>query len=299
MSLGQWRWFGLALTVLILTSVVATPNLQEIYSSQKDFVVGSLFALVGFAFGKAFSRTQEQKALELIRDRPTGHVAEVLSGEINRTLHARGAFEDVVVLERNIEAAADRLLKYFDTRAQRLESYRDSADLTAALDDLDHAAADLRRLRDRLAGYSAGTPLRNGLAGPALASINRSISAANDRGRELYELLKVEAADSIGDDSWAVFGVLAYDIRKAERTLGRLRNGRDTEYNDEYLAEVGDYLRAALERAKVFKEMVGTGPTKMPELFTIMIGDMTAALNGIDRIAAAATARSSSRIPGA
>jgi len=271
--------------------VVASPNLREIYDSQKDFVVGTLFSMVGFFFGKAFSRTHEQKALELIRDRPAGPVAEVMSGEIRRTLHDRGAFEDVRVLERNVESAAGRLLKYFDSRAQRLDFYQGSADLTAALEDLDHAAADLARLRERLEGGAAEVRSAEDPAGPALTAVNRSITAANDRGRELYEWLNRQPDTAIGDDSWAVFGVLAYDIRKAERALGVVRSGRASRYTGEYLTEAAGYLTAGLERAKAFKELMAAGQVKMPELFDIMTADITAALDGVNRLTPEVNAR--------
>jgi hypothetical protein len=283
---------GLGLTVLILTAVVASSNLREIYNSQKDFVVGTLFSAVGFFFGKAFSHTQEQKALEFIQEPPNNRVAEALSGRIRRALHDRGAFEDVAVLERTVEAAAGRLLKYFDSRAQRLEFYWDSADLTYALDELDRAAADLARLRIRLEGGSVRIPSGRDVPGPALMLINRSVAAANDRGRELYEWLKHETGDAIGDDSWAVFGVLVYDIRKAERALGMLRSGRAAGYTEEYLTEVAAYLTVGLERAKAFRDLAVTGHIKMPELFTIMTGDMADALTRINKVMAEVKARS-------
>jgi hypothetical protein len=271
---------------------VASSNLREIYNSQKDFVVGSLFSAVGFFFGKAFSRTQEQQALQFIQEPPNDRVSEALSGRIRRDLHDRGAFEDIAVLERTVDAAAGRLLKYFDSRAQRLEFYRDSTDLTYALDELDRAAADLAHLRARLEGGPAGTPPGRDVPGPALMLINRSVAAANDRGRELYEWLKHEAGDAIGDDAWAVFGVLAYDIRKAERALGILRSGRAAGYTEEYLTEVAAYLTVGLERATAFRDLVVSGPAKMPELFTIMISDMANALGQTNKAMADLRARS-------
>src|SRR5918997_1851596 len=81
-SPAQWTWIVLGLAALIILAVVALPNLLSIYNSQKDFVVGSMFALVGFLFGKAFSRTHEQKALELIRDQPTLQVTNAVSEEV-------------------------------------------------------------------------------------------------------------------------------------------------------------------------------------------------------------------------
>lgn len=148
--------------------------------------MGSLFALVGFLFGKAFSRTHEQKALELLRDERNPHVAAALSSEIKRTLHDRGAFEELSVLERNVEAAAGRLLEYFDSQAAKLDFYRDSPLLTVALDDVDHAAANVTRLRKRLEGASNTLKVEKDETGPALASIHRDLHESNRRRIELY-----------------------------------------------------------------------------------------------------------------
>jgi hypothetical protein len=278
----QWTWAVLALAVLIVLAVIASPNLLDIYNSQKDFVVGSMFALVGFLFGKAFSRTYEQKALEFIRDRATSPVAAAVSEEITRTLHARGVFEELSVLERNIDAASGRLLEYFDSQAARLDFYRDSSPLTVALDELDHAAANVLRLRCRLEGKQSELPAH--LAdevGPALASIHRDIHESNRRRIELYELLKFRTESDISDGSWAIFGVVTSDVLKAERTLALLRSGRTDNSPEESASQVIGFLAAAFSRAEEFRESTATDGVAMPEIFHVMSTDISKALKGM------------------
>ncbi len=281
----QWAWIVSGLAVLILLAVVSSPNLLEIYNSQKDFVVGSMFALVGFLFGKAFSRTHEQKALELIRNQATPHVATAVSEEIKRTLHDRGAFEELSVLERNIEAAGGRLLEYFDSQAAKLDFYRQSPPLTVALDDLDHAAANIFRLRLRLEGeQSEPGPSATDETVPAFASIRRDLHESNRRRIELYEHLKLRMEKDIEDDSWAILGVMTSDILKAERTLGLLRSGRSAGSTEECVSQIIGYLTAALSRAEEFRESTITKGVAMPELFHVMTSDISKALKGISSL---------------
>lgn len=78
-SRSQYSWALLGFMVFILTLILALTNLQSIYEAQKDFIVGSLLSLTGFSFGKALSRTQEQKAIELIQTAPTEAVVAALA----------------------------------------------------------------------------------------------------------------------------------------------------------------------------------------------------------------------------
>lgn len=285
LSPSQWTWIVLGLAVLIILAVVSSPNLLEIYNTQKDFVVGSMFTLVGFLFGKAFSRTHEQKALELIRNQTTPYVAAAVSEEIKRTLHDRGAFEELSVLERNIDAAGGRLLEYFDSQAAKLDFYRQSPPLTVALDDLDHAAANIFRLRGRLEGAESepGSSLDDE-AVPAFASIRRDLHESNRRRIELYEHLKLRMEKDIEDDSWAILGVMTSDILKAERTLGLIRGGRAAGSAEECVSQIIGYLTAALSRAEEFRESTITKGVAMPELFHVMTSDINKALKGISSL---------------
>jgi hypothetical protein len=280
----QLTWMVLGLAILVIVAIIASPNLLEIYNSQKDFVVGSLFALVGFLFGKAFSRTHEQKALELIRDRTTPQVAAALSREIKSMLHDRGAFEELSVLERNVNAAAGRLLEYFDSQAAKLDFYRDSPPLTVALDDLDHAAANVVRLRSRMEGMRSTSDSATNEIGPAFASIHRDLHESNRRRIELYEHLKSRPGRNIDGDSWAILGVMTSDILKAERTLALLRTGCFAGSAGEHVSQIIGYLTAALARAEEFRESMETEGVAMPELFDVMTSDVHKALERISTL---------------
>ena len=287
-SIIQLTWIVLGLAVLIIIAVVASPNLLEIYNSQKDFVVGSLFALVGFLFGKAFSRTHEQKALELIRDQnATPQVATALSREIKRKLHDQGAFEELSVLERNINAAASRLLEYFDSQAAKLDFYHHSPPLTVALDDLDHAAANVARLRNRLAGVRSTPESAKDAVGPDFASIHRDLHESNRRRIEVYEHLKLRNDKNIDDDSWTILGVMTSDILKAERTLALLRSGCLAGPAEESMRQIIGYLTAALARAEEFRKLTATEGIAMPELFHVMTNDIHKTLKRISSLTSA------------
>lgn len=275
----------LGLAVLVVISIIALPNLLEIYNAQKDFVVGSLFALVGFFFGKAFSRTHEQKALEVIRDKAAPTVVAALSREFDRTLHDRGAFKELSVLERNINAAVGRLLEYFDSQAAKLDFYRYSSPLAVAVDDLDHAAVNVVRLRNRLEGKEIVPESTTDTTIAAFASLHRDLHESNRRRIELYEYLKLQKDKYIDGDSWAIFSVMTSDILKAERTLALLRSGCLGGSPSEFMRQIVGYLTAALSRAEEFRKSASADSVEMPELFNIMSSDMHAALETISSLA--------------
>ncbi len=131
------------MVVLVFIAVVAADNLQSIYAAQKDFVVGSLLSLTGFCFGRALSRTQEQRAIELIRTAPTEAVEIALTAERIERLHRDGVFQRLSLLARNLEAAGERIAEYYDTEARRLDFYRYLPLLRVVLSDLDQARANI------------------------------------------------------------------------------------------------------------------------------------------------------------
>ena len=45
----RWMWLAAGVLVIVSTIAIAASNLREIYFAQKDFVVGSLLSLAGFA----------------------------------------------------------------------------------------------------------------------------------------------------------------------------------------------------------------------------------------------------------
>jgi hypothetical protein len=143
----QHAWLMLGFAVLVLIAVVALSDLQTIYQSDKDFIVGSLLSLVGFCFGKAFSRTQEQKAIEIIRTARDGAVDGVLKEEMSVRLHRDGVFEELSVLARNVDAALERLGEFCDSQCRIPDFYRRARLLQVALDDLDKTGSSVIRLQ--------------------------------------------------------------------------------------------------------------------------------------------------------
>src|SRR5262245_18846685 len=121
---SQYVWAILGLVVLVITLLLALPNLQSIYDAQKDFTIGSLLSLTGFCLGRALSRTEEQRAIEYIRTSPSAAVAAALREEQIERLHVDGVFQRLALLSRNLEAAGERIAEYFDTEARRLDFYR-------------------------------------------------------------------------------------------------------------------------------------------------------------------------------
>ncbi|RSM79379.1 hypothetical protein DMH04_32020 [Kibdelosporangium aridum] len=95
LSRSQWMWATMGVVTAITIAALAFANLREVYNSQKDFVVGLLASLAAVCFTKAFSRTRETHAVELIReDRPgSGLVAEALDGVVRKRLDRKGVFE--------------------------------------------------------------------------------------------------------------------------------------------------------------------------------------------------------------
>jgi hypothetical protein len=140
---SQYAWGLLGVVVLAFTLAVAATNLQAIYQAQKDFIVGSLLSLTGFCFGKALSRTKEQRALELIQTAPTEAVAAALRIDRRVSLHNDGVFQRLSLLARDLEAATARISEYYDTEARRPYFYRSLPLLRVALEDLDRANANI------------------------------------------------------------------------------------------------------------------------------------------------------------
>lgn len=142
---SQKIWATTGVLLVVLTFALAYDNLRSMYASADDFVVGSLLSLAGFCMGKAFTRTQEMKALELIRE-PTPATKHALEAEMTRRLHESRIDAQLSVLLRHIDAASDRLSEYFSAQAGLVDLGRQYSVLTVALDDLDLAKASAHAL---------------------------------------------------------------------------------------------------------------------------------------------------------
>jgi hypothetical protein len=278
----QKAWAIGGLVILLVTLTVAFSNLQEIYDAQKDFVVGSLLSLSGFCFGRALTRTTEQKALELIHTAPTEEISTALRERMSVRLHDVGAFEQLSRLERNVDAAVERLSEYYDAQSQRLDFYRHAPLLRVALDDLDKAAAnvvDLRRtLRDSADGPALAIPPTVRLA---LVSVRRDLREALNRRDQAYEWLAARLDRAEQEEAWDLFAVMTADIIKGTRTLEALLSQHAPYPADEYLRTVVGYLEAAVRRAGEFAAAVGGRGITLPKIFDVMLDDLSKAIGAL------------------
>lgn len=277
LSRSQVIWLTVGLADLVFIAVIASSNLRNIYNSQKDFLVGTLFSVAGFCFGRAFSRTQEQRALEMI-GAPTEVVDRVLRRKMEERLHEEGAFRTLSVLDRDIEAAVGRLSEYYDSQARRLQFYRHAPLLRVALDDLDKAAANVATLRATLdAGKQTnpdeGIPVSIRLD---LMRTRRDLREAIGRRDQAYEWL----ADRLGteaQEAWDLFAVMTADMLKGDRMLEALGGQRIAYPLPEYLRTVHGYLAAALLRAEEFERTLVEHDIAKPTIYNVMIADLSSA----------------------
>lgn len=285
LSTSQRVWAGAGLAILLITLLVAFSNLRDIYNAQQDFVVGSLLSLSGFCFGRALSRTQEQKAIELIRTAPTPAVNHALREAMATQLHSAGAFEQLSRLERNIDAALDRLSEYYDSQCQRLDFYRHSSLLRVALDDLDKTAANVVGLRQILhESASEADHLISPAARLALISVRRDLREAMNRRDQAYEWFETRLDRKTDEEAWDVFAVMTSDILKGTRSLEALLSQHVSYPHEEYLPTIRGYLAAAIGRGKEFTEAVEHGEVAIPKIFEVMMYDLTRALDAIDHV---------------
>ncbi|MBT2401752.1 hypothetical protein, partial [Streptomyces sp. ISL-100] len=147
--------------------MVAFQNFQNIFHQEKDFVVGTLFSLAGFCFAKALTRPRGERVMEVLRD--------------------SGAFEQVALIERNVQAAQERLSGYHDLQCRDPEFYRNIGVLRVAINDIDKSLtnlADLRKALDIDPGQSYPVPPEVRLA---LQSVRRNVHEALVRRDQAYE----------------------------------------------------------------------------------------------------------------
>jgi hypothetical protein len=286
---SQQAWAISGLGVLVLISVVAVSNLQSIYDAQKDFVVGSLLSLVGFCFGKAFSRTQEQKAIELIRTARGDAVEGVLEEQISVRLHRDGVFDELAVLARNVDAALERLGQYYDSQCRIPDFYRHAPLLEVALDDLDKTAVSVLRLQHRLGGEAQE---KSYPVSPAtrltLVSVRRDLREAVGRRDQAYEWFATRLGREAEEEAWDVFAVMTSDMRKGERGLEALLSQHLLFPVDHYLRTTSGYLTAALQRAAEFTDMINGKGIPKPMIMQVMVADLHKAVDVLNHIDVAA-----------
>jgi hypothetical protein len=288
LSRSQYAWAVFGLSVLVVTGLLAAANFQAIYADQKDFVVGSLFSLVGFCFGRALSRTQEQRAIDLIRTAPTPLVEAALNAERIERLHRDGIFQWLSLLARNLEAAAERIAEYYDTEARRLDFYRYLPLLRVVLSDIDQARGNIvgiervlgiegrihrvTGLQEEQGGYGVSAVARL-----ALASIQRDLRESLGRRDQAYEWLLGNHDNLVGPELWDVFATMTSDALKADRLLDILLGQFVAFPPREILVTATGYLTAAIERAGEVESILGTRGIAEPKIFDVMKQDLTRA----------------------
>jgi hypothetical protein len=303
LSRKQFGWTVTGIVVVVVIAVLAFANLQEIYNSQKDFIVGLLASFAGFCFAKAFSRATEEKALQFIHETSSGPVADAVvekalalihsapEGPIRRALDEalrqrldqQGFFENIALLERNIDAAQDRISEYYHAQAQNLDFHRDAPLLRVVLDDLDNISVNAVRLR-RVYGKSIDMRDYRIAAKErlTLVSVRRDLRESIRRRTEAYERLLSTPDGTIPREVWDIFAVMTADILKADRVLDTLLSQHIRFPPEDCLRNSVDYLEAALRRAKEFESSLD-GIT-VPKVFSVMLSDLTSARTSLQRL---------------
>ena len=284
-SQSQSVWALLGLAVLVFTLVLALTNLQAIYNAQKDFFVGSLLSLTGFCLGKAMSRTQEQKAIELIRTAPTQAVVAALEVDRTARLHSDGLFQQLSLLARNLEAAVDRISEYYDSQARRPDFYRHLPLLRVALDDLDKANGNIVGARQILRP-SAGSPAYtiSQATRLSLTSIRRDLRESLGRRDQAYEWFTARLDRRANEEFWDVFDVMTSDALKADRLLDALLAQHFDFPPEELLVTATGYLSAAIRRANEVGKILQSQQVERPKIFDVMAEDLDKALDDLGRI---------------
>ncbi len=284
-SQSQYVWALLGLVVLVLTLVLALTNLQSIYQAQKDFIVGSLLSLTGFCFGKALSRTQEQKAVELIRTAPTRTVVAALEMDRTARLHADGLFQQLSLLARNLEAAVDRISEYYDSQARRADFYRHLPLLRVALDDLDKANGNVINAGQILAPAPEGPAYAvSPAARLSLTSIRRDLRESLGRRDQSYEWFAARLERPANSEFWDVFDVMTSDALKADRLLDALLGQHVAFPPEELLVTTIGYLAAAIRRANEVGKILHSMQIEKPKIFDVMAEDLDKALDDLGHI---------------
>jgi hypothetical protein len=276
-----WGLFGLA--VLAFTLAVAATNLQAIYQAQKDFIVGSLLSLTGFCFGKALSRTQEQKALELIQTAPTQAVEAALRMDRSARLHSDGVFQRLSLLARDLEAATARISEYYDTEARRPDFYRHLPLLRVALEDLDEATANIIDIGQILGGAMVESPayVIVPAARLSLTSIRRDLRESLGRRDQAYEWLAARLDRAGNEELWDVFDVMTSDILKADRLMDSLLGKHVSFPPEEVLVTTIGYLTAAIRRANEVGKILASQQIERPKVFDVMVEDLAKACDDL------------------
>ncbi|WP_157641437.1 hypothetical protein [Longispora albida] len=282
----QRGWALAGLVVLMFIIPVTVHNLQEIYRSQKDFVVGLAFSAASFCFGRAYSRRSEQEAIHLVQS-PTPEVERALREETFAWLARRGVFAESSVLGRNLEAACERLGEFYDLQAGHAGFHQTMPVLKVAISDVERARRNVVALdlmldpdrQDRHEGMPEGVRLR-------LLSAGRDLAAANDRRDKVHTWL-LDALPPEEQEAMPLFLVMTSDVLKALRGLDAALNNDTGQALAEQLTVVRDFLLVAAERTEELAQLLGVLRLPPPQIFRVMDADIRHASQGISGILAA------------
>jgi hypothetical protein len=273
----NWAVAGLILLILIIP--VCLENLQEIYRSQKDFVIGVAFSAASFCFGRAYNRRTESEAVHLIQNRPTADVQRALDDYVYLWLARRGAFAEASVLARNLEAAGSRLIEFFDLQVEQADFHRTMPVLKVAIADVEKAVSNLGALHGAIdARFELPAMRMDRSVRTRLVSANRSLAAAADRRIRFDDWLR---STTPVDDVRVLplLGVMTSDLFKAERGLEAILNSETGTALTDQLIVVHDFIEAALGRAGELQELIGVEKLKAVPIFAVMVGDLRNALD--------------------
>lgn len=250
----RYLWLAAALMVVVVTVIIAAPNLRDIYAAQKDFVVGSLLSLAGFSVGKALDKSKQER---------------------DRWLQEVGAFDCLAKMESTLRSADDRLAEHYWSFpiAPVL--------LTEAREDLVRGIAYADRMRHALGVEVGGDEWRiSPNVKLKLDKIRRDMREALNRLTVSRErLTNVQSASDI--DLWDVFDVLTSDLLKANWNLDVLVREHVVVPPEEQARRTANYLHAAARRAGEVRALLTARQVEIPGTFQIMAEDLDAATKGL------------------
>lgn len=254
----RYAWAGAGAVIVAVAIVVAAPNLQEIYAAQKDFVVGSMLSLAGFAFGKALDRSKQRH---------------------EQWLQEEGSYDHLSKLEERMSGAGEKLAEHYWSLSDPSEK------LTAAYDDLAKAGIHLDRLRHTLSGRFGEEEWKiPATARLKLDGVRRHLREALKRLEVSRQRMAEIMAEPKFRQAWDVFDVLENDLRQANRNLDPLDREWVVFPPDEQLLKTANYLKAATDRSAEFSALIADARVDPPKTFEIMNGDMAAATMELEEV---------------
>ncbi|MGD9979583.1 MAG: hypothetical protein AB7H66_03115 [Hyphomonadaceae bacterium] len=319
-------FLGAGLVSIAVSLWIVKDRLADIMAAEPDIFYAPLFGVAVFLVTKAFEPTKQQildeQSADHIRDRASGKVGEAISTEIRRRFDESEIRDLIAVLERNIDAAIDRLSEYYSIRTTDLRFHETMPLLGVVGDDLDKSKSDVGALRVALSDV-VGEPI--GHAAPqldlspyqlvALQSICRDVREAINRRNEFWAyMIDVPSFDEkFAEHYGEAFKIISSDLFKAHKIIVEiLGTSRRNVGVAQELEGAGRYLRAALTRSVVLAERLGIPHTRamseadllarareiglaiertddslqlkgtLPASFGVMLSDITSALARID-----------------